>query len=55
MLPLHLPYLEDASNGWQKPDQPFMVTGVNLPTPDCWEVTGHYQGHELRFVVWVTK
>jgi hypothetical protein len=30
-----------------------MLTGVDIPTPGCWEITGHYAGTELSFVVWV--
>jgi len=28
--------------------------GINIPVFGCWEVTGQYNDHELRFVVWVT-
>ena len=30
-----------------------MLIGVDIPTPGCWKITGHYKGHELPFVVWV--
>jgi hypothetical protein len=30
-----------------------MVTGVYVPTPGCWEITGEYNGQQLSFVVWV--
>jgi hypothetical protein len=30
-----------------------MLVGVDIPTLGCWEITGHYEGHELSFVVWV--
>jgi len=30
-----------------------MLTGVWLPTPGCWEITGNYEGDKLSFVVWV--
>jgi hypothetical protein len=30
-----------------------MLTGVYVPTPGCWEITGDYQGDKLSFVVWV--
>jgi hypothetical protein len=42
-----------ATNGWVQRNQPFMVTGVNLPTLGCWEITAHYEDDELTFVVWV--
>lgn len=31
----------------------FMLTGVDFPTPGCWQVTGQYSGHSLSFVVWI--
>jgi len=30
-----------------------MLIGVDFPSLGCWELTGHYQGHDLSFVVWV--
>jgi hypothetical protein len=30
-----------------------MLTGVYVPTPGCWEITGDYRGDKLSFVVWV--
>lgn len=30
-----------------------MLTGVYIPTPGCWEITGDYKGQELSFVVWL--
>jgi hypothetical protein len=30
-----------------------MLTGVYMPTPGCWEITGEYKGQKLRFVVWL--
>jgi hypothetical protein len=30
-----------------------MLTGVYVPTPGCWEITGDYKGDKLSFVVWV--
>ncbi len=32
-----------------------MLTGVYVPTPGCWEITGEYKGQRLSFVVWVTQ
>lgn len=50
------PLLSDqANNGWVKPEQQFMVTGINFPTLGCWEITGRYQDDKLTFVVWVAK
>jgi hypothetical protein len=28
-----------------------MMTGIDLPSAGCWEITGRYRGEELRFVV----
>ena len=44
-----------ANSGWTDPSQPFMVTGINLPTLGCWEITGRYNEDELTFIVWVAK
>jgi hypothetical protein len=30
-----------------------MLTGVYVPTPGCWQITGDYEGDKLSFVVWV--
>ncbi len=30
---------------------PAMMTGLRIPIAGCWEVTGHYGGHLLSFVV----
>ena len=30
-----------------------MLTGVYVPTPGCWEITGDYKGDKLSYVVWV--
>src|ERR1044072_7546015 len=30
-----------------------MLTGVYVPTPGCWEITGGYKGQKLSFVVWL--
>jgi hypothetical protein len=30
-----------------------MLTGVYVPTPGCWEITGDYKGVKLSFVVWL--
>jgi hypothetical protein len=45
-----------ATNGWRDDDDigAFMLTGIELPTAGCWEITGHYRARELSFVVWVT-
>jgi hypothetical protein len=30
---------------------PAMMTAIRIPTAGCWEVTGHYGGHTLSFIV----
>ena len=30
-----------------------ILTGVYVPVPGCWEITGDYEGDKLSFVVWV--
>jgi hypothetical protein len=32
---------------------PAMVTGIDIPTVGCWEITVDYKGDKLKFVVWV--
>ena len=31
----------------------FMLGGISLPTPGCWEITGRYEDAEVQYVVWV--
>ncbi len=43
-----------STNGYRAEDlKSFMVVGVDIATLGCWEITGHFQHHELTFVVWV--
>jgi hypothetical protein len=28
-----------------------MMTGIDIPTAGCWELTAHYRGHALTFIV----
>jgi hypothetical protein len=44
-------YLERANPAFIK--IPAMLTGVDIPTVGCWEITGDYKGDKLTFVVWV--
>jgi hypothetical protein len=30
-----------------------MLVGIEVPTPGCWQITGHYRGAELSYVVLV--
>lgn len=43
----------EATNGYHHDVGSFMLIGVDVPTAGCWQITGHYQGHDLAFVVWV--
>jgi hypothetical protein len=43
-----------GTGSWTADDQ-FLVTGINLPTIGCWEITGRYENDEVTFVVWVGK
>ena len=43
-----------ATNGYEQFMGAFMLTGIELPAGGCWEITGHYHGSSLRFVVWVS-
>ena len=43
---------EGANNGWTDDSHhPFMVAGIFIPTPGCWQITGDYKGDRLTFVV----
>ena len=42
-----------ATNGILGEQVSSMLTGVYVPTPGCWEITGDYEGDKLSFVVWV--
>jgi hypothetical protein len=45
----------DATNGFREQDiGAFMLLGLELPAGGCWELTGHYHGRSLRFVVRVS-
>jgi hypothetical protein len=42
-----------ATNGYHPDLGSFMLMGLAVPAPGCWEVTGHYGEATLSFVVWV--
>ncbi|HUD68027.1 MAG TPA: hypothetical protein VMQ17_25825 [Candidatus Sulfotelmatobacter sp.] len=44
---------QPATNVIMDSDKGAMLTGVYVPTPGCWEITGDYEGDRLSFVVWV--
>ena len=31
----------------------FMLGGISLPAPGCWEITGRYEDAEVQYVIWV--
>jgi hypothetical protein len=47
--------VSDATNGFEESMGAFMLLGLELPAAGCWELTGHYHGWSLRFVVWVMR
>ncbi len=42
-----------ATNGNRSDIGSFMLVGVDVPTPGCWEITGQGAGANLSFVMWV--
>jgi hypothetical protein len=45
---------DHANNGWTNDSHhPFIVAGIFIPTPGCWQITGDYKGDRLTFVVMV--
>ncbi len=42
-----------GTNGFHDDMGQFMLTGVAIPSPGCWEITGYYRKTSLSFVVWV--
>lgn len=42
-----------ATNAYHPSFHWAILTGFELPTTGCWEITGRYHGHELTFVTWV--
>jgi hypothetical protein len=42
-----------ATNGFNPDIGAFMLTGIEIPTPGCWEISGKYHRTTLTFVVWV--
>ena len=43
--------ISNATNAASSDIGSAMLTGVDFPAYGCWEVTGHYNGHTLSFVV----
>ena len=54
--PPPVPAESTASAGWTNDrDHAFMVVGIFIPTLGCWEITGHYRGAEVSYLVLVSK
>jgi hypothetical protein len=34
-------------------DRAFIMSGLDIPTLGCWQITGDYNGDKLTFVIWV--
>jgi hypothetical protein len=47
--------LKETTHAILHSDISSMLTGADLPTTGCWEITGHYRGHTLSFVVSVQR
>jgi hypothetical protein len=43
--------VSNASNAFNFDIGSAMLVGVDIPTHGCWEITGHYGGRTLSFVV----
>jgi hypothetical protein len=42
-----------GTNGNRSDIGSFMLVGIGIPTPGCWEITARYADAELAYVVWV--
>jgi hypothetical protein len=42
-----------GTNGFHPDMGDFMLVGVELPAPGCWELTAEYKGASLSYVMWV--
>lgn len=40
-------HVDFGGNGWT------ILTGIDVPTAGCWELTGTYRGQSVSFVVWI--
>jgi hypothetical protein len=47
------PRLASQSNASGITGQAFIMSGLDIPTLGCWQVTGDYAGDKLTFVIWV--
>ncbi|MDP2622724.1 MAG: hypothetical protein Q8Q29_02870 [Actinomycetota bacterium] len=47
--------VDHANNGGRADVGTFMVTGMELPSGGCWQITAEYRGAELSHIVWVSE
>jgi hypothetical protein len=47
------PPLESQSNASGITGHAFVMSGLDIPTLGCWQITGDFAGDKLTFVVWV--
>jgi len=45
----------NATNAYEPTFGSVIMTGVEIPSPGCWEFTGQYGDVQLSFVVWVAR
>ena len=47
------PHLASHSKASGTTGRSFIMSGLNIPTLGCWQITGNYAGDKLTFVIWV--
>lgn len=52
-LDSNAPPLASQSNASGMGDQAFIMSGLDIPTLGCWQITGDFAGDKLTFVIWV--
>jgi hypothetical protein len=45
----------EATNGFHESFHQAMLTGVELPSPGCWQFEAEFDGATLSFIVWVPE
>jgi hypothetical protein len=40
-----------ATNAYTDNSKSVMLTGIDIPEADCWEISGNYNGNKLSFIV----
>jgi hypothetical protein len=44
-----------ATNAYTPEYGSVILTGIEIPAPGCWEITGHYKQNQLSFIVWIAS